>query len=56
MAASFTAENVKEQARIGAKKLGTHKIRTFYLHMPDRSVSFEETHKAVDDLYKEGLL
>ncbi len=32
------------------------KIRVFYLHAPDRSVPFEETLEAVDDLHKSGKL
>lgn len=32
------------------------RIRVFYLHAPDRSVPFEETLQAVDDLHKSGKL
>lgn len=31
------------------------KLDLWYLHAPDRSTPFEETFKAVNDLYKEGL-
>ncbi|KAH7912782.1 NADP-dependent oxidoreductase domain-containing protein [Hygrophoropsis aurantiaca] len=34
--------------------LKPHKIHTFYLHLPDRSVPIEETLRAVNDLYLEG--
>jgi aryl-alcohol dehydrogenase-like predicted oxidoreductase len=32
------------------------KIRTLYLHKPDRSVPFEETVSAIDELHKQGIL
>ncbi|KAH7928049.1 Aldo/keto reductase [Leucogyrophana mollusca] len=35
--------------------LKPHKIHTFYLHAPDRSVPIEETLRAIDELYREGL-
>ncbi|KAI0046105.1 Aldo/keto reductase [Auriscalpium vulgare] len=34
--------------------LHPHKIRTYYLHMPDRSTPFEDTLREVNELYKEG--
>lgn len=34
--------------------LGVPKVRTFYLHAPDRSVLFEETLEEVDKIYREG--
>ena len=36
------------------RELGTDCVDIFYLHAPDRSVPFEETLKACDDLFKEG--
>lgn len=36
--------------------LGNIKIRTFYLHAPDRSVPFEETVTELNKLHKEGKL
>ncbi|KAF9194911.1 hypothetical protein BGZ50_005544 [Haplosporangium sp. Z 11] len=35
--------------------LNAKKIDVFYLHQPDRSTPFEDTAKAVDELYREGL-
>lgn len=35
-------------------ELGTDQVDIFYLHAPDRSVSFEETLQACDELYREG--
>lgn len=32
------------------------KIRVLYLHAPDRTIPFEETMEAVDELYKGGSL
>jgi len=37
------------------KTLLPHKIRTLYLHRPDRSVPYEETLRGVNELYQEGL-
>jgi len=36
------------------KALGGHKIRVFYLHAADRSIPFEHTVRAVNELYLEG--
>ena len=36
------------------KALKTNKVRTWYLHGPDRTVSFEETLREVNNLYREG--
>lgn len=38
------------------KALGPYKVNIFYLHMPDRSVPYEDTLREVNELYKEGLL
>ncbi len=36
------------------KELGTNCVDIFYLHAPDRSVPFEETLGACNDMFKEG--
>lgn len=36
------------------RELGTDSVDIFYLHAPDRSVPFEETLEACNDLFKEG--
>jgi len=36
------------------KALGRERVRTFYLHAPDRSVPFEETVAEVNRLHNEG--
>ncbi|KAK7054935.1 hypothetical protein VNI00_003398 [Paramarasmius palmivorus] len=38
------------------KSLGRKKVRVLYLHMPDRTVPFEETVEEINKLYEEGLL
>ncbi|KAH7340945.1 Aldo/keto reductase [Rhizoctonia solani] len=37
------------------EKLNRKQVRVLYLHAPDRSVSFEETIREVNKMYKEGL-
>ncbi|KAK7208612.1 aflatoxin B1 aldehyde reductase member 2 [Myxozyma melibiosi] len=37
------------------KRLAVDQINILYLHAPDRSVPFEETHRAMDELYKKGV-
>ncbi|KAK0210707.1 Aldo/keto reductase [Desarmillaria ectypa] len=37
------------------KALNRQKVRVFYLHAPDRSIPFEDTLRAVDELHREGL-
>ncbi len=36
--------------------LGAHRVRVFYLHVPDRAVPFEETLAAVHALHAAGEL
>ena len=38
------------------KAMNGQKIRVFYLHAPDRSVPFEDTLEAVDELHRAGYL
>lgn len=47
---------LKELFKESLKALGPHKIRVFYLHAADRSVPFEDTVKAVHELFQEGHL
>ncbi|KAM0438597.1 hypothetical protein ACHAPT_001349 [Fusarium lateritium] len=49
-----TAANLRSILDTSLKELGTDSVDIFYLHAPDRSVPFDETLKAVNDLYKEG--
>lgn len=47
-------EVIKEQLNISLKELKTDRVDIFYLHAADRSVPFEETLEAVNELHKEG--
>lgn len=48
------SEVVKEQLNISLKELKTDCVDIFYLHAADRSVPFEETLQAVNELHNEG--
>lgn len=47
-------EVIKEKLNTSLKELGTDCVDIFYLHAADRSVPFEETLQAVNELHKEG--
>lgn len=47
-------EKLKASLNKSLSELGTKCVDIFYLHAPDRSVPFEDTLKACDDLFKEG--
>lgn len=47
------SEVVKEQLNISLKELKTDCVDIFYLHAADRSVPFEETLQAVNELHNE---
>ncbi|KAG0246401.1 aflatoxin B1 aldehyde reductase member 2 [Mortierella sp. GBAus27b] len=49
------AENLTNQLRKSLEALQVPKVDVFYLHYPDRTTPIEETLKAVDDLYRQGL-
>ncbi|KAI9436135.1 aflatoxin B1-aldehyde reductase [Lactarius psammicola] len=50
-----SAARLKELVQESVTALNGVKIRTLYLHKPDRSVPFAETVGAVDELHKQGL-
>lgn len=50
----YKPEVVKERLNISLKELKTDCVDIFYLHAADRSVPFEETLEAVNELHKEG--
>ncbi|KAH7924134.1 Aldo/keto reductase [Leucogyrophana mollusca] len=50
-----SSERLRAAVEKSARALAPHKIRVFYLHAPDRSVSYEETLRGVNELYKEGF-
>lgn len=51
---AHSPENLRASLEKSLKELGTDSVDIFYLHAPDRSVPFEDTLKAADDLFKEG--
>ncbi|KAF9176698.1 hypothetical protein BGZ50_009812, partial [Haplosporangium sp. Z 11] len=48
-------ENIKRIFHESLTALKAKKVDIFYLHAPDYTTPFEETIKAVDELYREGL-
>ena len=47
-------ERLKETANKSLSELGTDCVDIYYLHAPDRSVPFEETLRAVNELHQQG--
>ncbi|KAJ3010223.1 hypothetical protein HKX48_007522 [Thoreauomyces humboldtii] len=47
-------EKLKATFRQSLKALNTKHVDIFYLHAPDRTVPYEDTLRAVQDLYEEG--
>ncbi|KAJ6471880.1 Aldo/keto reductase [Mycena sanguinolenta] len=50
-----TPEGLRKALMTSLKALNTDKLEIWYLHGPDRSVPYEVTLKAIDELYREGL-
>lgn len=48
------AATIREQLTLSLKELKTDCVDIFYLHAADRSVPFEETLEAVNEMHKEG--
>ncbi|KAJ7330553.1 Aldo/keto reductase [Mycena albidolilacea] len=55
LTAPHTAEGLRKAVLASLKNLNTDKLDTYYLLGPDRSVPYEVTLKAIDELYREGL-
>lgn len=51
---AHSPERLKATLNKSLDQLGTKCVDIFYLHAPDRSVPFEDTLKACDELFKEG--
>ncbi|KXN87757.1 Aflatoxin B1 aldehyde reductase member 4 [Leucoagaricus sp. SymC.cos] len=51
---THSPEDLKKHLRISLEALNVKSLEVWYLHGPDRSVPYEVTLKAVNDLYKEG--
>ncbi|KAH8817736.1 aflatoxin B1-aldehyde reductase [Flagelloscypha sp. PMI_526] len=49
-----SASKIKEHFAKSVEALNGNKIRVFYLHAPDRTVPWEETLKAINDLHLQG--
>ena len=49
-------EKVKASYEESVAALNGKKIRVFYLHKPDRTVPFEQTLEAIDEIYRAGGL
>lgn len=47
-------EKLRSNLEKSLEQLGTKCLDIFYLHAPDRSVPYEQTLKACDDMFKEG--
>ncbi|KAM0756647.1 Aldo/keto reductase [Meredithblackwellia eburnea MCA 4105] len=47
--------DLKKYIKIQLESIKADKMHMWYLHAPDRKTPYEETFKAVNDLYKEGL-
>lgn len=45
---------IRENLNKSLSELGSHSVDIFYLHAPDRSVPFQETLEACNELFKEG--
>ncbi|KAG0359294.1 hypothetical protein BGX24_005797 [Mortierella sp. AD032] len=50
-----TKENLPKQFRESLASLQADKVDILYLHAPDHQTPFEESLKAINDLYREGL-
>ncbi|KAF7354038.1 Aflatoxin B1 aldehyde reductase member 3 [Mycena venus] len=54
VSAPHTSEDLRKTLLTSLKALNTDKIDIWYLHSPDRTVPYEVTVKAIDELYREG--
>ncbi|KAG9061140.1 Aflatoxin B1 aldehyde reductase member 2 [Linnemannia hyalina] len=55
MPRAFAPNNLKHTFKESLAALKATKVDVFYLHMVDDTTPFDETVKAVDELYREGL-
>ncbi|KAJ7787235.1 Aldo/keto reductase [Mycena olivaceomarginata] len=51
---THSPEDLRKFLKLSLKELNTDKLEMWYLHGPDRTVPYEVTLKAVDELYREG--
>jgi len=52
--AAHSPEGLRESLMMSLKALNSKQLGIWYLHAPDRSVPYEVTLKAIDELYREG--
>jgi aflatoxin B1 aldehyde reductase len=53
-AGAHSAASLKESVKTSLQELNVKQVHILYLHSPDRATPFEESLKAVDEIYKEG--
>ncbi|KAI0669007.1 Aldo/keto reductase [Trametes maxima] len=51
---THSPENIRKEIEIELKALKTDSVDMWYLHGPDRTTPYEDTLRAVNELYKEG--
>lgn len=51
---SHTPESIAKSVEVQFKRLRVSKVRTLYLHCPDRCTPFVDTHRAMNDLFLAG--
>ncbi|KAJ8587980.1 Aldo/keto reductase [Rhizopogon salebrosus TDB-379] len=54
LVSDHSPEGLRQNLMASLKALNTDKVDMWYLHGPDRTIPYEVTLKAVNDLYKEG--
>jgi aflatoxin B1 aldehyde reductase len=53
---SHKAENIHASVKTSFELLGVSKVHILYLHSPDRATPFEETLRAINDEYEQGIV
>ena len=56
---AFAPDKLQASLQASIKALGSHKIRVFYLHYPDRSdtpVPFEDILRQINEFHKAGQM
>ncbi|KAK9460439.1 NADP-dependent oxidoreductase domain-containing protein [Lipomyces oligophaga] len=51
---AHTPKSIIDSVDIQFRRLKVDKVRTLYLHCPDRSTPFEDTYRAIDNLFRAG--
>jgi aflatoxin B1 aldehyde reductase len=53
---AHSPENLRGAVKASVQALTPHKINVLFLHAPDRTVSFEDIAREINELHKEGLM